>query len=172
MDRWEIWERSLLRLVVVGCAGIRARSGVVSLEEERSRSRVRIAGGLKLTLLGEQELEGAIGTSTVGGDIKREDGGDVVGGEFAEVGWTVGLVWVLGGDLGDVVRELELAWGEVAWAAVTLVGGPFVVFELALGDEVPRGGDGGAGESSNGEEAFHVGWLYLADYSNFLVERV
>lgn len=171
VDRWEIREWSLLRLIVIRRVRVRARTWVIPLEEERSRSVVRIARGLKLTLLGEQELKGTVCAGARGRDIKREDGGDVIWGEFAEVGGAVGFVWVLGGDLGDVVGEFELAFCEIAGAAVTFVGSPFGVFELALVEELPGGSKGCAGEGGEGDEAFHVAWCLSGRVLRYLVSE-
>jgi len=65
----------------------------------------------------EEEFQGAVCAGAGGGDVEAEDGGDVVGGEDTKVLRAVGLVGLRLGDLGDVVRELELAWRQGARAA-------------------------------------------------------
>ena len=77
---------------------------------------------------------------------------------MAVVGGAVGFVGVVFRDLRNVVREFELVFCEVGGAAVAFGGGPFAIFDGALGDELVGGGDDGADESGDGDEVFHLGW--------------
>lgn len=117
VNGWERWERSRSGLVVVGRLRARAASWVVTSEEEGATALDFEVGGLELRLQGEDEFEGAIGVRTVGWDVEAEDGGNVVGGEDTVVLRAERLVWLRLGNLGDVVREFELARCEVARAA-------------------------------------------------------
>ena len=99
--------------------------------------------------LGEDEFEGAVGRGAFGGDVEGEDGGDVVGSEDAVVLRTELLVWLRLGDLSDVVRELVLVSGELAWAARA---GVEVLFgEGALHQDIARGGQGCGGQGGGDE---------------------
>jgi len=75
----------------------------------------------------EEELEGAILASAVGGDVELEYAGHVARRDDAVVGDAKGFVWVCPGDRDDEVRELEVTDWQVAWAAGSGV-------EVALGE--------------------------------------
>lgn len=146
MDGRERWERTRGGLVVPGGLGTGAAAWVVAGEEERATTLVVKVGGLELRLEGEDELEGAVGVGAVGGHVEAEDGGDVVGGEDAVVLRAERLVGLILGDLGDVVRELELTGRQVSrTAAVALCQGSLAEdLSGVCGDEASQ-----HGESSN-----------------------
>lgn len=99
----------------------------------------------------EDELEGAVGVGAVSGHVEAEDRRDVVGGEDAVVLRAERLVWLILGDLGDVVRELELAGRQVSRAAAVAFcqGALAQDFSGVCGDEASQ-----HGESSDG---LHLG---------------
>lgn len=143
MDGGERRERTGSWLVVPRrlFAGTAAR--VVTGEEEGAATLIVEVGGLQLRLGREDELEGAVGVGARGRDVETEDGGDVVGGEDAVVLRAERLVRFRLGDLGDVVRELELARGESSWAGVSLGQGALSQdFSWVGGDHTGEYGEG------------------------------
>lgn len=116
MDRREWRERTRSGLVVPGGFGPRAAAGVVAGEEEAAAALDFKVGRLELRLEREDELERAVGVGALGGHVEAEDGPDVVGREHPVVLGAERLVRLRLGNLRDVVRELELAGGQVARA--------------------------------------------------------
>lgn len=156
VDRWERGVWPYLGLVVVRGLGIRTVAGEVAREEKAAAAAVGVRGRPELVLPREEELERAHVISAVRGDVEREDGRDVVGGEDAVVLGPKGLVGLRGGDLGNVVRELELAFGEVGWAP-GLITRPLVVRELSLRDEVARSREPCGHQEGEDSNALHLG---------------
>ena len=117
LDGREVWEGTLLRLVVVAGGGVGAGAWVVALPEEGSWSveDVGLQGGVHL--VGEDEFERAVGVGAVEGDVEGEDGAEVVGGEDTVVLRAEGEVGVFGGDMRDVGWRLELTSLEGTRAA-------------------------------------------------------
>lgn len=132
VDRWEGWERPRRRLVVECCLGTGAASRIIPSKEERPSSFVRERRGLELVSVREKELQRAVGVGTRSRDVEAGDGGNVIGRKNAVIIRTERLVGLLRGDLGYVVRVLELAFFEIGWAPSLLAVAPFVVVELAL----------------------------------------
>lgn len=91
---------------------------------------------MQLLFLGEQELQGAVRVGARCRDVETEDGRDVVGRENPVVLRSVCLIGMLGRDLGDVVRVLELPFFEIRGAPGLLTERPLVVLELALGNQL------------------------------------
>lgn len=146
MNSRERRERARRRLVVVRGRRVGTTTGVVPGKDKRAAPTDGITRRLEVGLLGEQELQRAVVAGARGGDIKAEDGRDVVGREDAVVLRAKGLVGFRGADLRDIVWELVLAVREVAWASVALVGGPIVAAEGTLGEEFAWGGEGRYGQ--------------------------
>jgi hypothetical protein len=109
VNGWERRERTGGGLIVPGGLWARAAAWVVAGEEEGATTFVLEVGGLELRLQREDELESAVGIGARGWDIEAEDRGDVVGREDTVVLRSERLVRLRLGDLGNVVRELELA---------------------------------------------------------------
>lgn len=157
VNRRERRVRAESRLVIEGSLRARAAACLVPREEERASTFVLVRRGLQLVLLGEQELQRAVRVGALGGDVEAEDGGDVVGREDAVVAGAEGLLGLLRGDLGDVVREFELAWCKIRWAPGLLVVTPFVVFEFPLGNQLIWGSDDCAEQERYENSVPHVG---------------
>lgn len=146
MDSRERRERSRRRLVVECRLRSGARPRVVPREDKRAPAADGVARRLEVRLLGEQELERAVVAGPRRRYVEAEDGRDVVGREDAVVLCPERLVGLRRADLRDVVRELELALGQVPRTAVALIGCPIIAAEGAFGDEFARGGQRCCGE--------------------------
>lgn len=102
-----------------------------------------------MVLQGEDELECAVGIGAVSGDIKAEDGLDIVGGEDTVVLRAESLVGLRSRDLGDVVRELELTGCKLARATFTGLQG-------ALHQDFSWEGGGKASQSGDSSDSLHL----------------
>ena len=117
LDGWEIWEGTLLWLVVVAGGGVGAGAWVVTFPEEGSWSVEDVGLQSGVHLVGEDEFERAVGVCAVEWDVEGEDGAEVIGGEDTIVLRTEGKVGVFGGHVRDVGWCLELTGLEGTRAA-------------------------------------------------------
>lgn len=157
VDGRERWIRAKSRLVVEGRLGAGTAARLISREGERPLALVRERRGSQLVSAREEELQRAVRVAARGRDVEAEDGRDVVGREEAVELGAEGLVRLARRYLGDVMRVLELALLEIGRAPGLLAAAPFVIDELALGDQLVRRGGHRTEQEGYKCRALHVG---------------